>query len=364
MSSHLEFDEKNVWQAVILITVVASYFFLKPFLGVVIFTALIAFMSNPIYKKLRKVFKKRDTLAATATLFTSIFAFLVPLAIIIVITIGQVAALFTQVRDSNFGDGIQVANVFEVAAERINGLARATGNEGELIQADSIKNILTERVPGLVNVAIDQTVATASGIPRFIAYFVLYCFLLIGFLTQQQKIVSSIRKLSPFQKRVTDMYLNKASSMTIAMAKGQFLIALAAGALSSLSLLVAGIDYFFFFLLFLTFLSFIPLGAGIITIPIGIVLLLTGEVWQGMFLILFHFIVITNLDNFMRPRLVPKDAHLQPSLTLLATFAGVYYFGLLGVIYGPVLMVLIVTTLSTYQRVKAGEHKIPEQTKA
>jgi predicted PurR-regulated permease PerM len=70
--------------------------------------------------------------------------------------------------------------------------------------------------------------------------------------------------------------------------------------------------------------------------------------------ILFHVIVVTNIDNFLRPILVPKQARLDAALMLLAVFAGIAMFGAWGIVIGPVLMIVIVTTISVYLAVYKG----------
>ena len=123
----------------------------------------------------------------------------------------------------------------------------------------------------------------------------------------------------------------------------------------AISIYIGGIhDGFFMFVIFLTALSFIPLGSGIVTIPLGIGMALFGNVTGGIFVVLFHVIVVTSIDNLLRPFLVPKSAHLHPALMLLSVFAGLKMFGFWGIVLGPVLMIIIVTTISVYLAVYKG----------
>ena len=83
-------------------------------------------------------------------------------------------------------------------------------------------------------------------------------------------------------------------------------------------------------------------------------MILFGNVFGGVFVILFHLIVVTNIDNFLRPILVPRAARLDSALMLLAVFAGIAMFGAWGIVIGPVLMIVIVTTISVYLAVYKG----------
>ena len=73
-----------------------------------------------------------------------------------------------------------------------------------------------------------------------------------------------------------------------------------------------------------------------------------------MFVIVWHLLVVTNIDNVLRPILVPREARLDPALMLLAVFSGIAMFGFWGIIIGPVLMIVIVTTISVYLAVYKG----------
>lgn len=109
--------------------------------------------------------------------------------------------------------------------------------------------------------------------------------------------------------------------------KGQFIIATIQGTLGAASIYIAGFhDGFFIFAIFLTAPSVIPLGSGIVTIPFGIGMMFFDNVAGGLFVVLFHIIGITNIDNFLRPILVPREARLDPALMLLS-FSGIAMFG-------------------------------------
>jgi predicted PurR-regulated permease PerM len=136
---------------------------------------------------------------------------------------------------------------------------------------------------------------------------------------------------------------------------GQFVIAVCQGVAGAASIYIAGFHQgFFLFAVLLSALSVIPLGSGIVTIPFGVGMILFGNVFGGVFVILFHLIVVTNIDNFLRPILVPRAARLDSALMLLAVFAGIAMFGAWGIVIGPVLMIVIVTTISVYLAVYKG----------
>jgi predicted PurR-regulated permease PerM len=88
--------------------------------------------------------------------------------------------------------------------------------------------------------------------------------------------------------------------------------------------------------------------------PFGIGMIFFGNVVGGAFVVLWHLLVVTNIDNFLRPVLVPRGARLNSALMLTSVFVGIAMFGPWGIIIGPVLMILIVTTIDVYLAVYKG----------
>jgi predicted PurR-regulated permease PerM len=184
---------------------------------------------------------------------------------------------------------------------------------------------------------------------------ILFLYVFISLLTNRDAVLTIIRQLNPLGEDVTDLYMAKMGAMVKGTVMGQFVIAVCQGVAGAASVYIAGFHQgFFLFAVLLSALSVIPLGGGVVTIPFGIGMILFGNVFGGAFVIVFHLVVVTNIDNFLRPVLVPKAARLDSALMLLAVFAGIAMFGAWGIVIGPVLMIVIVTTVSVYLAVYKG----------
>ena len=79
-------------------------------------------------------------------------------------------------------------------------------------------------------------------------------------------------------------------------------------------------------------------------------MILSGQVWQGIFVIAAFLLIVANLDTVLRPYLVPKGAQLNPALIILSVFGGLSLMGIIGAIYGPVIMILLVTSIDVYTK--------------
>ena len=78
----------------------------------------------------------------------------------------------------------------------------------------------------------------------------------------------------------------------------------------------------------------------------------TGQFWLSLVVIALYY-AAGNLDPLLRTRLIPKQIQLSVAITMIATFCGIAYFGILGVIYGPVIMILLKTTVDMYLESKS-----------
>ncbi len=349
----MELFKRKQTHALEIATVIALLFgayFLRHFFGLIAFAAIVAFLFNPIYQRLARKFKKKGT-AASFTLVISLLAFVIPLSLIVVATIFQIKNLLNDLSSADFSLGTlgqDAANWINSITSHFSGIQPITADQ---IQ-QAISNVATEISKAFLGIIT----SAASGIAGFITDAIIFIYVFMNLLIFQDSLIELVKKLNPLGRSRTDTYLMKMGLMTKAMARGQFIIATVQGFTDAVLLYIAGFhDIFLFMFMILTVLSIIPLGGGIIVIPIGIGMLLTGNIWQGLVILLGHFLIVTNEDNILRPKLVPKESYLNPALTLLSVFSGVAMFGFLGIIIGPVIMILIVSTIQMYLDAKKGK---------
>jgi len=348
----------KAWSIIIVVALVIGFLFLQPFLSLILLAILLAFFTYPIYKKLLKKLNGREGLAAFLTTCVLAIILIVPTFFIFAVAAAQAINLVDTLDINNIvSSPSNLENEFLAFVENINKLIESTVGVSQPISTESLSSFINDTLPSIVSAIADSILSLIASIPAFFMNLIIFLFVYIGVLTNAKELLKVAQGLSPFDDDVTKLYFKRVGLMANGMLKGQFLIALMQGLATSIGLAIVGLEnYFFFFFIIFTFMSLIPLGAGIITIPMGIIAILLGYVWQGVVILANHFVVVTNIDN-IRPRFVPKEAQMQAALTILAAFSGVAMFGLLGVIYGPVIMIILVTTIETYLKVKTGDAK-------
>jgi predicted PurR-regulated permease PerM len=346
-------------QITVAIAFITGFFFVRSYFGAILLSALIAFLFNPVYKRLLKK-TGRQGVSISATLVIAGLSIVLPLVFIIGVSVAQIGSIVTDYQNGSLNVGpTDIQQVVDNGANRIDQIISALPGGSEVhIDKQKTANQIKDAIIAGLNFLATSLAGIGSAILGFISTFILSIFLISSMLRYQKELIDLIKRLSPFENRLSDLYLYRASIMTTGMVKGQFVIATTQGFASALSLWLVGVRYFWFLFLILSFLSFIPLGAGIITIPIGLIFILTGNVWQGIYIILWHMLVVSFIDNILRPKLVKKDARLNTALMMLAVFSGIAVFGAAGVVYGPVIMILIVTTLYIYSQYNAAQKRV------
>jgi predicted PurR-regulated permease PerM len=335
-------------QLTMAVALISGIVFVSPYFGAIAFSALIAFIFDPVYKYVLS-HTKHTGLALAATFTAAIISVVIPIVLVASITIAQAGIIVADFKEKTDLGTAQIDEAVERSTSRINHIVTSLPGGKELrVDPAKVQNALTTFVSEFLQGLVELIKRTAGAVSGLISTSILSFFLIVGMLRYQKQLIGFIKNLSPFHADITETYLDQAAVMTKAMVKGQFIIAACQGLASALSLWLVGLNYFGFFLVVLSFLSFIPLGAGIVTIPIGIVFILTGNIWQGAFIILFHIFGVSNIDNLLRPHLVPRKARLNPALLLLSVFSGLALFGAAGVVIGPVLIIIIITTFQMY----------------
>jgi len=130
----------------------------------------------------------------------------------------------------------------------------------------------------------------------------------------------------------------KFTSTTRATIKGTFVIAIIQGTIGGILFLIAGVGAPLLWGALMGVLSVIPaVGPAVIWIPVGILLLLSGSVWQGVLVLIGGAAIISLVDNILRPILVGKDTQMPDVVILLSTLGGLTLFGISGFIIGPII---------------------------
>jgi len=328
-----------------------AYFLRGQFILLVV-AGVVAYLFTPLFRRLST--RLSAGLSATLTLLAALVVVIVPISGAVALGIVQISTMVKNVSD--WVGRTDMGALGTRSLQAVNDLlAQIPYLHDVTVTRESLQKWIITFAQRAGEWGLNVLQDAAGGLFGALAGAVIFLYVFISLLVNGDQVILLIRRLNPLGEEVTDLYLAKMGAMVRGTVLGQFVIALAQGVAGAISIYVAGFhDGFFIFAILLSALSVIPLGGGIVTIPFGIGLALFGNVIGGVFVIVFHILVVTNIDNVLRPILVPRAARLDSALMLLSVFSGIAMFGFLGLVIGPVLMIVVVTTISVYLAVYKG----------
>ena len=351
MNTEFTLTQKRALAVVTIVILLFAAYFLRNYFVLIVVAAVGAYLFTPLFNRFGR--RLGSGLAATCTLLSALLVVIVPVGLLVVLAIVQISRMVTHVAD--WAQRTNLSDLGSTTLQAVNQLLARVPFLHVTVTAESLRKTMATVAQKAGEWTLHFLQDTAGSLFGAVTSAIIFLYVFVALLTNREKLLTLIRQLNPLGDEVTDLYLRKMGSMVRGTVNGQFVIALCQGVAGAASVYVAGFHHgFFIFAILLTALSIIPLGGGIVTIPFGIGMIFSGNIIGGVFVVAWHLLVVTNLDNFLRPILVPRDARLNPALMLLAVFAGIAMFGPWGIVIGPVLMIVIVTTIDVYLAVYKG----------
>lgn len=343
--------ERRFITILFLLSILLFFLLIKSYIGVVIFAIITAFFSSGLYKKIYKKTKK-TRIALWWTWLVIALTVIAPTMLIATTTVQQVGVLADDVGEalskttpSTIPPTLTQENVQQLFG-KIEDYAKKHN-----IDVDAQK-IYQKWFYMLRNIASNITswlYTFALNIFNWFTALFLYVIVVSGLLLHQDELLETLKRILPLDEGKTNRYIKKVSAMMNAIIKWTFVIAIIQGIITGVSFAIGGVPYFSFWTLIVIFASLIPMvGAGVIAFPIWIILLLTGSIRQGIMILIVNLLIVGNIDTILRPRLVKGEAKINGTLLILSIFWAMAIFGFMGIFYGPVIMIFILTSIHYY----------------
>lgn len=297
--------------------------FFTAFLGAVVFYVLSK-------KKMGKLIKKgwKKAAAAALIIFISLIIIMVP-----IVTVGVL--LYNKGKYYLANPDMLVESLKKVSEE-------IRTNYGITVVSDqniaNIKVYATNAISGLLN----ESLSFFGSIT--ILYFFLY-FMLVNINRMEAAIVFFL----PFKRQKIELFGKELVAQTFSNALGVPAIAVAQGTIGYIGYSIAGVPEAGFWAVITSFASVIPVvGTGLVWVPVTVYLFVIHHTWQGAFMLGWGVLILSTADNVVRFMLAKKMADVHPIITVLGVIMGLKYFGLTGLVFGPVLISYFIILLKIY----------------
>lgn len=326
---------------------IAIFFFgrvLWPFWPILILSFLLTNLFRPVYRLLCK--KLPETAASILTCLLIIAIVFIPLVFFTGALTGEALNLYHWGRDSRVALKIQV---FIQESPYVANVQEYLNEVGFNFQASQISDTLTylAKTGGLL--LYNQASGWAANIMQFFFMFMMMILVIFFLLIDQQKLFDYIVKLSPLPDDEDRLLIKKFEDIANAVLKGNGICGLIQGILAGVVFSIIGLNSPILWGCVMTILAFLPIfGIGLVMIPTAVIIALNGRVGTGIFVFIFYITLSFSMEYIIKPKMVGEQVKMHTLLVFLSIIGGLSVYGILGIIYGPLIMTAFLTLSDIY----------------
>jgi predicted PurR-regulated permease PerM len=324
---------------------------LAPFITPILLAAIVVTLTFPLYRRLRAGMKGRDTLSAVLMLLGVTLVIILPAFLLTLLLINQATELFKLIQKT---DVPAVIERLELRERLTPVLSRIPGLDPSTIKVESMIVGVIRQIPAVV---ARQGGLFLAGLVNIVIGFLMMLLAAFYLYVDGEKLLSELRILSPLPDEYDREIFSKFKDVVDATFRGQMLTAMAQGAVTALGLWIAGIPGAVFWGAVAAVFSLIPMvGAAAVWVPATIYLFLNAAYhgsgnWRGFFLVAWGIMVVSLVDNVIRPWAMKGKTKMPAVLLFFAILGGIQAFGFVGLILGPLVFALVIPVVEIYKTI-------------
>lgn len=324
--------KKGVVGAIIIGIFILAFLILKPIIIPIIFGLLFAYIFGPIYKKIKTKIKNAN-LSAFLLVLGLIIIITVPIIYFVPVLVKQTFAIYVLLQNFNL-------------TEFINGFIQSEFSSAIAINLDNI-------IGKIFSTFLSQFTNMLVNLPSVLLQFAVFFFTFYFAIRDSDKLREYVSTLSPFSEAMEEKILKEFRGITNAIVFGQVFTGIVQGLAVGVCLFFLGVPNTLTLTFIAAIVSIIPvIGSWIVWLPVGIFLLIDGQTFSAIFLLLYGAIFVSTIDNLIRPYILSRRSNLPIVLSVIGTIGGLYFFGITGILLGPLILAYVLIIIEFYQKGK------------
>lgn len=318
----------------------ACFLVFKPFINEIIVAVILVTIFYTPYEFLLKRFRGHKNLASLVMCFFIVLLVVIPLVNFIIYGAQKSVVAYSETVDFiNHND--------------VNAMIK----EGVLSKfkfidfgADSIKDLVANVAKKVSVFFYDGASKLVLGTTSFLVSILLIIIAMFFFFVDGREMLERLMYLTPLSNKDDKAIFKKFRDVSVSIVISTFVTAIAQGVLGAIGFLIVGLPAFFAGV-FIAIFSLIPyVGSFFIWCPAGLYLLFTGQIWEGVFMLVWGALIVSSVDNFIKAYLIKNKAQVHPVFIIFSLLGGIALFGFWGIIFGPLIISLAVTIIHIYEK--------------
>jgi predicted PurR-regulated permease PerM len=321
---------------------------LWPFWSIMVLSFLLASLFRPIYSLLNNLGNKGlpASLASILTCILIVFLVFIPLLLFIGALSGEALSLYQWGRDAGFGPKAQSFLQENPMVAQLQTYLQGLGLNFKPTQlTDTLSSLIKTGALFLYN----QASSWAGDILQFIALFCMMILIIFFLLIDQEKLIAFLIRLSPLPDHEDRLLLARFEEIANAILKGNTICGLIQGVIAGAVFAILDLNAPILWGCIMAVLAFLPIfGIGLVMIPAAMILAINGKPGTGLFLFLFYMLLSFSVEYLVKPKMVGSQVKMHTLLVFLSLMGGISVYGVLGIIYGPLIITAFLTLSDIY----------------
>lgn len=328
---------------------VGCFYVLQPFITAILFSAVIAATTWPLYTRLRRTLGGRSTTAALAMVLLLILVVVLPLAALA----GSFAANATLLVDAikeKFAAGVPLPPAW-VAGLPLFGADIARSWEEFAADPQALKHLAAT----LVDPARRALLALGPILGDGVLQMLMVAFIGFFFYRDGEAMLRALRSgTDRIAGQLSDELLGSVKGTVVSVMYGILGTALVQAAVAGIGFLIAGVPAALVLSTATFFLSLIPGGPVLVWGAAAVWLYYKVSPGWAAFMVAYGLLVISSIDNFVKPMLISRGGDMSLLVVVLGVFGGLLAFGFVGIFLGPALLVIGLALLEHWLKQRAA----------
>ena len=331
----------------LLVFIIAIFFFgriLWPFWSILVLSFLLTNLFRPLYIFFSR--KLPDALASSLTCLLIIAIVFLPLVFFVFALTDEALNLYTWGRDSRVALRLQIFLQESSFILQIQDQLKEVGFTFDPSQVTDTFSYLVKK-GGLL--LYNQASGWAANILQFLVMFFFMILVIFFLLMDQPKLIDYMIRLSPLPEDENYLLIKKFQQIANAILKGNGICGMLQGILGGIVFSILGLNSPLLWGCIMAILAFLPIfGIGLVMIPTAIYLAISHQMNQGIFLFIFYILLSFSFEYIIKPKMVGNQVKMHTLMVFLSIIGGLSVYGILGIIYGPLIITAFLTLSDIY----------------
>jgi predicted PurR-regulated permease PerM len=318
---------------------------LWPLFGALFWGLTLAIVFAPLHATVLTRLGGRRNLAAVTMIFGLLVGVILPMLLIIAAVVQEASALVAAISSG----AVDLQGIAQQALAELPLWAR--GLVQGLIPTDllGLQHSLVVSVSLWLGANVPLVFSIGQSTAGLVMGLGVTLYLVFFLFRDGESLTKHFTSAIPMPPEVRADLLSTFTTVVRATVQGDIMVALLQGALGGFGLWVLGVHAVLLWTVLMSILALLPVfGAALVWGPVAVYFMATGHVVEGLGLLIYGTLVISLVDNLVRPYLVGKATRIPDFVVLLSTIGGIASFGVQGFITGPVVAAMFIAVWRTF----------------